>query len=769
MQKRIVLFTGILWLRILVSTGQNSPDTVLQYSMDTPWSDQVNVNTPWPAYPRPQMVRDQWINLNGTWNYAITENTASMPQSYEGDILVPFSVESELSGVKRLVGSEQILWYKKEIEIPSSGPEDRWLLHFGAVDWDATIFLNGKKIGSHKGGYTAFSLDITPYVHDESTQELVVRVWDPTDDGTQARGKQVNNPRGIWYTPVTGIWQTVWLEKVPQNHIRQLKITPDLDRALFELVVETTPLLEAVSLNIQILAEEEVVATSLVSGDPGGSVVRATLPLSIVRPWSPEDPFLYDVTISLVGENGNTLDSVRSYAGLRKVSLGKDENGFTRIMLNNVPRFHMGLLDQGWWPDGLYTPPTEEAMVYDLKQTQALGFNMLRKHVKVESSRFYYHCDRMGLLVWQDMPNGNYFRDLRVRPGDQEDANRPLESAIQFERELKEMIDQFHPFPSIQFWVPFNEGWGQYDTKRIASWVHQYDPSRLVNAPSGWEDRGVGDVIDVHIYPGPGMELPETSRASVLGEFGGLGWPVQNHLWWNKRNWGYLTYQSKENLEQRFTQLIQDLIPLKSWGLSAAVYTQTTDVEGEVNGLMTYDRRVTKLDTAYATKLIAPLYRSAWRKRVHLEDSEHSPNTWKSSYTPHGEDWMSPSYNDQEWSSLAAPFVVGLHPFVPKGSSWEAGKTLYLRKSFYLSSLPDQLSIKHYFPKTEGEIYINGKTLLTIEDRGGRKRSYSHRLLPQFNELVRVGWNTLAVKVTPKNEQAVFDLGIYSSQAEKVP
>ncbi|MEL6134377.1 MAG: glycoside hydrolase family 2 TIM barrel-domain containing protein, partial [Bacteroidota bacterium] len=485
-------------------------------------------------------------------------------------------------------------------------------------------------------------------------QELVVSVWDPTDRGLQARGKQLSSPKGIWYTPVTGIWQTVWLEKVNRHHIKEVRPTPDLNRQALHLSCAVNDLpaggtLEAVAYYEGVEAGK--IHIPLTPGQPSTSML---IPLSQMRVWSPKDPFLYDLTVRLKDAQGKILDEVGSYFGMRSIELGKDGNGYTCFLLNGQPTFQMGLLDQGWWPDGLYTAPTEAAMKYDLEITQKLGFNMLRKHVKVEPARFYYLCDQMGLLVWQDMPNGNYFKGLRVPHDGLVDAKRPLPSSIQFENELREMMDFLYPFPSIVTWVPFNEGWGQYDTERVSNWVKYYDPSRICDAVSGWADRGTGDMIDVHIYPGPGMEPPEEKRASVVGEFGGLGWPVKNHLWWDKKNWGYRNYSSKEAYNTQFIQLIKDLTPLRSWGLAGAIYTQTTDVEGEVNGIMTYDREFVKLDIDSTCSLISQLYQPAWNKRIIIPDSELENYKWQMSYEEPEAGWTENEFNAPDWESLKA-------------------------------------------------------------------------------------------------------------------
>ena len=487
------------------------------------------------------------------------------------------------------VGEKNRLWYRRTFKIPEKWTQQRVLLHFGAVDWETTVWVNGRQLGTHRGGYDSFTFDITDALNrNTKPQEIVVAVWDPTDTGTQPRGKQVKKPKGIWYTAVTGIWQTVWLEPVPTRwRIEGLKLTPDVDSS--RLIVE---------LDIDYLSKSNTVEVMVL--DSGREVARAyglkkvEVAIPNAKLWSPDNPFLYDLRIILrrLDNPKQVDDEVTSYFGMRKIALGKDENGITRILLNNRVLFQYGLLDQGWWPDGLYTAPTDEALRYDIEVTKKLGFNMARKHVKVESARWYYWCDKLGLLIWQDMPSG----DRYIGSGDP-DIHRSDESAAQFELEFKQLIDAYYNHPSIVMWVPFNEGWGQYDTSRIADWIKKYDPTRLVNSVSGWADRGVGDVHDIHSYPGPAAPSNEPNRAAVLGEFGGLGLSLKGHTWKNEKSWGYRSYKNPEELTAAYLALLRNLRPLITKGLAAAVYTQTTDLEIEVTGLMTYDRAIIKIDT----------------------------------------------------------------------------------------------------------------------------------------------------------------------------
>lgn len=758
----------ILFILLIIGSAfrLEAQDDVLKYSMKTPWTTEVDKNMPWPEYPRPQLVRDgHWKNLNGQWEYAISPTTQDGVPGFQGKILVPFAVESQLSGVRKLVGEKNYLWYKRTFDNPDLADGERLILNFGAVDWEAGVFINGEKAGSHKGGYDAFSFDITQFLKD-GEQELIVRVWDPSDFGTQPRGKQVANPEGIWYTPVTGIWQTVWLEKAPEIRVSGLKLTPDIDNRVLGVELFTTASVDNLIVEISALNNGKEVGKTEYLHDAGNTSGKTEVEIPQPVLWSPENPFLYDLKLTIKTTNGKVLDEVSSYFGMRKVSLGKDSKGYTRIMLNDKPLFQFGLLDQGWWPDGLYTAPNEEAMMYDVVMTKKMGFNMLRKHVKVEPARYYYNCDKMGMLVWQDMPNGNYRKELRIQAWEPEDAVRSKESSIQFELELKRMMDQFHSYPSILVWVPFNEGWGQYDTKRVTEWVENYDKSRIIDSPSGWADRGVGDVVDVHLYPGPGMKPVEQNRVSVLGEFGGLGYPVKKHLWWNKKNWGYLTYQTKEEFENAFEQLINGLKGVISTGLSAAIYTQTTDVEGEVNGLITYDREVVKMAPEKLKSLIEPLYNEYWDARFLVACSEQSPNDWNlSAQKPEG-NWQYPEYDDFEWTKTTAPFSTFHNVFLDETTEWN-GNDMYLRKSFTAETLPQVLYLKHYIPKASAKIYLNGHLIADIKDQGGRKRLYTDVDISQYANLLNKGTNVLSAEVHKLDNEASFDIGLYTSEIIK--
>jgi len=556
-----------------------------QGSLKTRWAKDVSPANAHPEYPRPQMVREEWLNLNGLWDLAITSKDATRA-TFDTQILVPFPVESALSGVMRKVSENDRIWYRRTFDVPAKWHGKRLLLHFGAVDFEAKVWVNGKEIGQHRGGYDAFTLDITDAVKPSGENELIVAVWDPTDAGTQPHGKQVRKPNGIWYTPTSGIWQTVWLEPVNAAYITGLKIIPDVDNSAVTVRPITTATLGGCTVEVTIHDAGKVAYTASVTA--GGQI---TMPVKKARLWSPEDPHLYNLSVSLK-LGSRTLDKVESYFGMRKISLGKDEKGFTRLMLNNKPYFQFGPLDQGFWPDGLYTAPNDAALRYDIEITKKLGFNLARKHVKIEPDRWYYWCDKLGLLVWQDMPSGDKYIG-----GRDPDISRSQESAKEFEQELSALVQGRGNHPCIVMWVPYNEGWGQWDTARIVELIKKLDPTRLVDNTSGWSDRGVGDVNDMHKYPGPGSPEPEANRAVVLGEFGGLGLPVRGHTWQSEKNWGYRSFTDAKALTTAYLDLVAKLFPLiEEKGLSAAVYTQTTDVEIEINGLMTYDREQVKMD-----------------------------------------------------------------------------------------------------------------------------------------------------------------------------
>lgn len=566
--------------------------------LKTRWASQIDVDNVLPEYPRPIMERSQWENLNGLWDYAILPVGKQTPTSFDGKILVPFAVESSLSGVQKRLGSENELWYQREFTVPSNWKNNRILLHFGAVDWKADVWVNDVKVGQHTGGYAPFSFDVTPALK-SGANKMIVKVWDGTDQGYQPRGKQVNNPHGIWYTPVSGIWQTVWMEPVPEKYIENVKITPDIDKNIINVEAFINQPASSDRIEVKVMEGSRVVATGQSINNQPVEVSMPTNP----RLWSPNDPFLYDLEVT-VFNGSKQLDKVKSYTAMRKYSTKRDDKGIVRLQLNNKDLFQFGPLDQGWWPDGLYTAPSDEALKYDIAKTKDFGFNMIRKHVKVEPARWYMHCDQLGIIVWQDMPNGDKSPEWQMREYfTGAERLRSPESEANYRKEWKEIMDYLYSYPSIGIWVPFNEAWGQFKTQEIVEWTKQYDPSRLVNPASGGNHYHLGDMLDLHNYPQPEMYLYDGQRATVLGEYGGIGWANKEHLWEPDRNWGYVQFNSSNEVTNEYIKYAERLKQMIRQGFSAAVYTQTTDVEVEVNGLMTYDRAVVKIDEGRVRKV----------------------------------------------------------------------------------------------------------------------------------------------------------------------
>ncbi len=580
MKFRLPFFTFILFAQHSVAQSWQ-PQPV---NIKTRWYSKVNPSNVLPEYPRPQLARTNWTNLNGLWDYAVT-NKNENPAKWNGKILVPFPIESALSGVKKRLEPEQQLWYKRTITKPSAKAGDRVLLNFGAVDFDATVYINNREVGGHKGGYQHFTIDVTDALKSGSN-ELSLKVWDPSDRGPNPHGKQVLNPEGIMYTPSSGIWQTVWMEVVPSVAVESIKLVPDIDKSTINITVDLSGDESGASVKATVKDGTKVVATKTFTGTAGISIPSQKL-------WSPDDPFLYDLQLQVV-KGGKVIDNVNSYFGMRKIDVRKDEKGIERIYLNNKYTYNLGTLDQGFWPDGLYTAPCDEALLYDIKAIKAMGFNTIRKHIKLEPDRWYYHTDKLGMLVWQDM----------VNPG-----NDTPEGRQQFEKECKENIAQLFNHPSITTWVLFNEKWGQYDQQRLTRWMKSEDPTRLVNGHSGeilyvnnklrspspdaWID---ADMTDVHSYPMPGYVQSKPGMARTLGEFGGIGVPVEGHLWDEfVAGWGYDGVVTPDRMKQQYTGMVDSLVVLEKEGLSASIYTQPFDVESEQNGLITYDREVIKL------------------------------------------------------------------------------------------------------------------------------------------------------------------------------
>lgn len=566
--------------------------------MKTRWTDQIDKSNPLPEYPRPQMERSNWMSLNGIYDYAIKNANCEWADDFDGEIVVPFAVESMLSGVQKPLLPNQRLWYRKTFTVPENMKGMNILLNFAAVDWQCKVYVNKSLAGTHTGGYTAFTFDITDLLAD-GENELVVCVYDPTEKGWQQRGKQVINTHGFWYVATSGIWQSVWLEAVDKCHITKLRMIPDIDEKT--LGIKTFANDEDVSVKVTVYDGEEVVSENTISTD-------GVVEFDDIKLWSPESPFLYDLKIELI-KDGKVVDTVKSYVGMRKFSMDKDNYGIPRFFLNNEPYFQKGLLDQGYWSDGGMTPPTDEAMIYDIETMKRLGFNMLRKHIKVELDRWYYHCDRLGMLVWQDMVSGGEyigsmlagvlpFFGINVKDDKYVSFKRGEKKwRDEFKRELNEMLNQLFNHTCISVWVPFNEGWGQFDAVQIATNIKNFDPTRLVDHASGWHDQGAGDFNSMHKYVVPVLPRKNDGRIFALTEFGGYSRIVSDHTWDETKSFGYMMYKTKDSLSKAYKNLHErQIIPLIDKGLSATVYTQVSDVENEVNGILTYDREHIKID-----------------------------------------------------------------------------------------------------------------------------------------------------------------------------
>ncbi len=714
----------------------------------TRWANQVTPQTVHPEYPRPQLVRKEWLNLNGLWDYAIRpKEPKRRPEQFDGKILVPFPVESALSGVMKRVDEKVLVWYRRTFVVPKSWKGRQVLLHFGAVDWQATVWVNGEKAGEHQGGYDSWSLNITRFLKPQGEQEVVVAVWDPTDKGGQARGKQVLQPRGIWYTPTTGIWQTVWLEPVARTHVRQLKITPLFDESQVEIIPTVTAASPGTTVEVEVLengrrlsgARLTASAADLQNRGLWAPVFKIQVP--DFKPWTPQKPFLYDVRVQ-VKQQGSVCDSLTSYFGMRKVSVGKSRDGHIRILLNNRFVFQIGFLDQGFWPDGLYTAPSDAALRYDIEMTKKLGMNLARKHVKIEPERWYYWCDKLGLLVWQDMPSGTH-------PSPQERK--------QFEWELHRMIEQHYNHPCIIMWVVFNEGWGQYDTERLVKAVKQWDPTRLVNEASGWHHKGFGDVVDMHRYPGPAAPKPEQKRASVLGEFGGLGLPVKGHLW-SKDWWGYRGFSSKHELTRKYVQLLRRVYKLKDEaGLSAAVYTQTTDVERECNGLMTYDRAVLKPEMELVAQANRGDFPPEPKKVSVVPCAQDGPVQWRYTFSKPGANWFSPDFDDSDWKVGPAGFGNPTTPGSVVRTQWRTSD-IWIRRTFELKELPSEPLLLWLHHDEDAEVYLNGVL-------AAKAMRFTHEyeltdIRPEALKTLHVGKNVLAVHCHQTRGGQYIDVGL---------
>ena len=743
LQTLLMLFACAAVLSVL-SQGEARAGQAKKAPLMTRWGKQVDPKKPLPEYPRPQLVRSEWLNLNGIWEYqpGIEGDTAPVGKTLSSQIVVPYPVESALSGVME---HHDRLWYRRAFTVPPKWNGKQLMLNFGAVDYESEVFVNGKSVGVHTGGYVPFSYDITPFLKSSGPQELIVRVFDPTDLGGQPRGKQTLHPGGIMYTPTSGIWQTVWLEPVAQGGIRDLHIVPDIDNSLVRLTVNAPNAASAARAVVKIREAGRVIKTDTIAlnTDTAISIENARL-------WSPDSPFLYDVDVTLMDGKTQT-DRVSSYFGMRKISLAQ-VGGFQKMMLNNKFVFEIGPLDQGFWPDGIYTPPSEAALKADIQSMKTFGFNMVRKHIKVEPARWYYWTDKMGLLVWQDMPSPNSYTD----------HPQPIDKPV-FEKQLNDIITTHWNAPSIIMWVVFNEGQGRHDTARLVDMAKQLDPSRLADRDSGSgyeKNEDVGDVEDIHSYPPPAYPPLSPTRALVCGEYGGIGYLVKGHTW-RTTGGGYTNVTSAKDLEERYGEYAAMLKMFRDQrGLSAAVYTQITDVETELNGLLTYDR-VPKCDPAEIAKANRFEYPVPTYQEI-IPTSKKTAQTWKYTFnTPTG-NWMGKTFDDANWQSGMGGFGTQVPTDPHIGTPWTTAD-IWLRRTFNPGSLTaeqiSQLVIRDYHDE-DIEVYINGVRAYAA---AGYIASYEYKpLTPEARKaLLPNAENTLAVHCHQTTGGQYIDVGIF--------
>jgi len=712
----------------------------------TTWGAAVTPENAWREHPRPQLARETWQNLNGLWDYAITPKNGGRPFEWQGKILVPFAIESALSGVGRPLEPDELLWYRRAFTTAVQ-PKQRLLLHFGAVDFRTQVWVNGIEVTDvpHESGHLPFTLDITRAVK-AGENEICLSVWDPTTEGTQSVGKQHLKPHGSRYTRVSGVWQTVWLESVPATYLAGYNIVTDVDAGTVQVTVSAEGDLAGASVEVEALLEGAVQAKGMLRAWRQPVILKIANP----RLWSPDAPVLYDLRLTLRAADGS-VDVASGYFGMRKIESRADENGVLRFYLNNQKTYLSGTLDQGWWPDGLLTPPSDEAMMFDIQLLKSCGFNMMRKHVKIEPLRYYYLCDRLGILVFQDMLSGL---------GDGEDRY------TLYRREFKGMLDLLQTIPSIVMWVPYNESWGQPDkakTNMALEWAKRYDPTRLVSGPSGWKDQGIGDTLDVHKYPGPDMPPLSKTRLAVLGEFGGMGLAIENHLWAKGESWGYVNDRTADQSFQRYAALFSSLELLVSKGLAASVYTQTSDVEMEINGLVTYDRKHVKYNVAEIAKLNHQLYR-ALDRAIHdlVPAADKQAQTWKFTFEQPGVGWEQTDYDDRTWATGEAGFgnarIKAERKEAAVRTLWET-PAIWLRRSFDYEGAPPEKANLFIFYDEDTVVYLNGVPIRVLK---GYSTVYVREAVDQaaFKTAIRKGRNTLAVHTTNTTGGAYIDLGI---------
>ena len=762
--KSLFRATVVLFLTSSLAHAQWKP---VETRLMTEWGRSLKPDSVWAEYPRPQFQRDQWTNLNGLWSYAISPKDADTPTQWAGEILVPFCPESPLSGVGRLIAPSESLWYRRALPAPSVGL--RSILTFEAVDYETTVWVNNKEVGRHRGGHTPFSFDITDWLTSNGKNELVVRTLDATE-GYQLHGKQKLENQGIWYTRVTGIWQTVWLEHVPVMHLLDLDYSCDVAAGS----VTVTPRIA----NKVVGAKVRVTASF--NGKPSGNAESAgpvTLTVSEPQLWSPDAPNLYDLTVELLDAKDTVVDTVKAYTALRVFGKAKDANGRWQLTLNGKPIFHWGPLDQGWWPDGLLTPPSDAAMLSDIEFLKSCGFNMIRKHIKVEPRRYYYHCDRLGMIMWQDQVSSGYGqarKDAASSPAwtrlvaNPADAEWPEAAHEQWVTEYKRMVDHLRDAPCIGVWVPFNEAWGQHATTEVGKMAIEYDRSRLVNIASGGNFWPIGDFVDEHNYPHPafpfhlGREGRFDGFVKVVGEFGGHGWPVQGHLWkTDATNWGYGGLpKSKEEWQGRYKTSIAIIAALRAEGIAAGVYTQTTDVEGEINGLLTYDRQK-KIDTAWLREqsdLLLNAVTSIKNKRELLATAETQPQSWLYSTAPPNDSWMQPSFEANGWTEGKAGFGAG-SPAPPNShihTDWSTSE-IWIRRTLDIKELPIGKLYLRLHHDEDCVVYING---IEVARLNGYATNYFNLALATKGAIVQ-GKNVIAIHCRQTGGGQYIDAGLF--------
>ena len=729
----------------------------------TRWAKEVTPANAWDEYPRPQLQRKDWTNLNGLWNYAIAPKDAARPGAWAGEILVPFAPESALSGVGKLLQPDQSLWYQRTLTAKKN-PGKRTLIHFEAVDYETTVWLNGKELGKHTGAHTPFSFDLTGALKD-GDNELLVRVHDATG-GYQLVGKQKRDPGGIWYTRVSGIWQSVWMEEVNERAIEDLDFSCDIRSGKIHVQAK---------LSGKPVAGERLKVTAGFKQKPVAEITgtdRISIPIPDPQLWSPEAPNLYDIRVELLDGGGTVIDSVLSYTALRELGKAKDKNGHWRFTLNGKSIFHWGPLDQGWWPDGLLTPPSDEAMLSDIEYLKAAGFNMIRKHIKVEPRRYYYHCDRLGMMMWQDQvsmgygpntePKGSNPPWTRLAP-DPVEGNWPDAAHDQFVLEYQRMVDHLRDQPCIVVWSPFNEAWGQHRSLEVGKMAVAYDKTRPVNIASGGNFWPVGDIADEHAYPDPAFPVGDKrfdDYVKVVGEFGGHGWPVKGHLWdATKDNWGYGGLpKTLDEWKQRYTKSLTVLRGLRRQGISAGVYTQTTDVEGEVNGLLTYDR-VEKVPASWLKPLHDQLLATpdAANYAVIAPTSEAEAQPWKFTTTTPADGWQGSKFDDKSWKTGKGGFGTAGTPNAKVNTEWNSGE-VWLRREFEVAALPKGNLVLRIHHDEDATVWLNGTEIAKL---GGHTTDYVLiDLPPAAAEALKLGKNLLSIHVRQTAGGQYLDAGL---------